>query len=337
MELIFDPISNETLSQLQPYFSRTNTRLCNYSCGIILMWKSCYLSEICKVNDELIFRGELNGKVYFSLVHYDDTDVNVLKALYNYSMQMYGYFLLFPVPTQYLNYIKSVLPPLQDEQTSPDWDDYLYNIDDLVNLNGSKYDGKRNHIKRFIKENSNIKLTIINNSNMIDTNIDNHFNKIVRYINGNKITDNNETDLNEINTIIENTIEFVRVFGSHIQEGSSFEYENNRAMELLSNVMNFPIITAVLSVNDKIIGVTCGEIIGDTLHVHIEKADRNYNGTYTYLNNSFAKYIKSIDENIKYINREEDDGDEGLRRAKESYHPCEKLGKYILTWTLPCG
>jgi hypothetical protein len=62
--------------------------------------------------------------------------------------------------------------------------------------------------------------------------------------------------------------------------------------------------------------------------VHIEKADMQYRGAYQVINNEFAKCFAL--DGIEYINREEDDGDAGLRISKNSYHPCEVVDKYIL-------
>lgn len=398
MKFVFKKITEQNIAQFQPYFSRSNTRLCNYSCGIMQMWSTLYLSQVCKINDELVFKGKLDdGRTYFSLIHYDDTDVNLLKGLYEYSMQQNGYFLLFPVPASYLEYIKNSLPQ-SEQQMSDNWSDYLYDVNSLINLAGGKYDGKRNHIKRFIKENTDIKLTIINgntlNKKLINPSKNNSdklknstelSSKKSIYCEKNTSENNTHKDVNPFelsslencsklnstdfmdfissecnksseisitvgsqallsnggititnassdNIYIKQAIDFIADFGSDIPSGSTSKDENNRAAELFKNLDKLPLVAAVLTVGKKVVGVTCGEIIGDTLHIHIEKADRNYNGTYSYLNNSYAKYMKSVNDNIQFINREEDDGDEGLRRAKESYHPCCKLPKYLLIW-----
>ena len=73
---------------------------------------------------------------------------------------------------------------------------------------------------------------------------------------------------------------------------------------------------------------SAGEIVGDTLIIHIEKADIAYEGVYQVLVNEYAKCFVTPD--VRYINREEDVGDEGMRRSKESYHPVRLLEKYLV-------
>lgn len=69
--------------------------------------------------------------------------------------------------------------------------------------------------------------------------------------------------------------------------------------------------------------------MGDTLYVHIEKADTVHTGIYQAVSQSFAQHM--INDSVKYINREDDAGDAGLRRSKLSYRPCALLKKYSVT------
>lgn len=78
---------------------------------------------------------------------------------------------------------------------------------------------------------------------------------------------------------------------------------------------------AVIKVNVNYVAYSIGSSINDdTADIHFEKADRAYDGAYAKINNSFAKYGW---EDKKYLNREEDLGMEGLRKAKLSYYPCK--------------
>ncbi|MBQ5311171.1 MAG: DUF2156 domain-containing protein, partial [Oscillospiraceae bacterium] len=84
----------------------------------------------------------------------------------------------------------------------------------------------------------------------------------------------------------------------------------------------------VLRKDGRVIGFTIGERLNsDTLGVHIEKADASVDGAYPAINNLFAKAHAA---DLSYINREEDLGIEGLRKAKQSYHPAFMIEKYTL-------
>lgn len=76
----------------------------------------------------------------------------------------------------------------------------------------------------------------------------------------------------------------------------------------------------VITVNGNYVAYSIGSSInGDTADIHFEKADRSYEGSYAKINNCFAKNAWA---DKQYLNREEDLGIEGLRKAKLSYYPC---------------
>ena len=67
----------------------------------------------------------------------------------------------------------------------------------------------------------------------------------------------------------------------------------------------------------KVVAVAMGEPLNsDTFVVHFEKAFSDIQGAYPMINQQFAEHAA---EGFTYINREEDTGDEGLRKAKLSY------------------
>ena len=63
--------------------------------------------------------------------------------------------------------------------------------------------------------------------------------------------------------------------------------------------------------------------------VHIEKAYADVQGAYPMINQQFVAHEAA---DYKYINREEDTGAEGLRKAKRSYHPVMMLEKGLVTY-----
>ena len=102
-----------------------------------------------------------------------------------------------------------------------------------------------------------------------------------------------------------------------------------RARELLHDALVLQQKAAYLSVEDSIIALAIGEVVDDTLYVHVEKARTDYAGAYQAIVSLFAAYAANPD--TKYINREDDSGDEGLRYSKLEYRPLKLLDKYWVT------
>ena len=93
-----------------------------------------------------------------------------------------------------------------------------------------------------------------------------------------------------------------------------------------TNFDKFGFIGGVLRVNGEVIAFTFGEKLNENTFVtHFEKAFADIRGAYPMINNQFA--LNTIN-NYEYVNREDDMGSEGLRKAKLSYYPEILLEKY---------
>lgn len=112
------------------------------------------------------------------------------------------------------------------------------------------------------------------------------------------------------------------------KDSASAQAEEGCVREFLRDFAAYAPLAGLLRVNGRVVGFSAGEIVGDTLIIHIEKADIAYEGVYQALVNEYAKCF--VTPGVRYINREEDAGDEGLRRSKESYHPVRLLEKYLV-------
>ncbi|MFR3992048.1 MAG: phosphatidylglycerol lysyltransferase domain-containing protein [Angelakisella sp.] len=86
----------------------------------------------------------------------------------------------------------------------------------------------------------------------------------------------------------------------------------------------------VLTAGGKIYGFAVASMINETMmDENIEKADGEEPGAYPMVCREMAKMMKQKYPGLVFINREEDTGDEGLRRSKESYCPVMLLEKYV--------
>ena len=110
-------------------------------------------------------------------------------------------------------------------------------------------------------------------------------------------------------------------------EGDDLTYERRSLTFALQNFEALGLTGGAIRVGTEIVAFTFGSPINhNTFGVHVEKADTSIDGAYAMINYEFANRIP---EQYIYINREEDLGIEGLRKAKLSYQPVTILEKYM--------
>ncbi len=169
--------------------------------------------------------------------------------------------------------------------------DYIYLQEDLANLSGKKYHSKRNHISAFSKK----------------------YNWEYK-----QITQDNTPDILEC---------MEKWYSEKTDRFDDTMQTEKQGVELIINNMEpLNVKGGAIYVDGKAVAFTLGSAINkDVFDVHIEKALAEYATAYTVINNEFAKALSEY----KYINREDDLGIEGLRKAKLSYKPNLLLKKYL--------
>jgi hypothetical protein len=112
------------------------------------------------------------------------------------------------------------------------------------------------------------------------------------------------------------------------EEDAALEEEQKAIYEALDNFSELNYKGALLCIDDTCAAYTFGEMLNpNTLVIHIEKAHKEFEGAYQAINNLF---LKKCCEDTLYVNREQDLGIPGLRRAKESYKPIRMVKKSII-------
>lgn len=186
-------------------------------------------------------------------------------------------------------------PGVFDFKPNPSLFDYVYSSSDLINLKGKKYHSKRNHINKFMSLYSYNYIPF--DASMAD--------ECVRII---------------IEWHSRGYCE-----GLHIPE-----IEKDAILDMLENCETLKFKGGVIKVDGKIVALTFGEKLNsNTAVIHVEKADTDYDGAYTMINQKFCEHEWI---GMEFINREEDMDIEGLRKAKRSYHPVcmvEKFDAYV--------
>lgn len=177
----------------------------------------------------------------------------------------------------------------------PDWADYMYDASALASLTGKHYNKKRNHVNRFVADNPGWRLDDIDKANL--------------------------SELRNFFATLD--IESAKA------DPAMAEFEREQCLDVLDSYADYPFEGALLRDGEgHIVAFTAGEIVGDTLVLHIEKMMHSVAGAGEAINNFFAHRMLERHPELLYINREDDSGDPGLRYAKESYHPAYRLLKY---------
>ena len=180
--------------------------------------------------------------------------------------------------------------------TARDSFDYVYDIQDLADLRGRKFQKKRNHVNRFRAEHPNFQVMELDPCNLysVQQMVDDWYRIRMR-------------EDPEGNYLLEN-IAMARAF------------QNFGALDL----------EGIALVDDgRVLAVTMGSRMApDTYDIHFEKAREDIEGAYAAVNCEFARYLRLKHPELNFLDREDDLGLEGLRKAKLSYNPHHMIQKH---------
>ena len=194
-------------------------------------------------------------------------------------------------PAKLVRFIQNLDPTLTVKEDRNTFD-YQYRSHDLINLEGRSLHSKRNHLNQFQRKyNWEYQIMTLNHITEILAMQHEWFN----------ICSVPEDDLNGEDQAMTAVLRHYRALG---------------------------VSGGVMLVDGKIQALAIGERLNDnTAVIHIEKANTEFKGIYATINQQFAANHWS---EMEYINREEDMGIEGLRKAKLSYHPDRLIEKYSI-------
>lgn len=291
IRLNFKKITLDDVKILKPYL-QAQYRSCDFSVLGVFMWADRFGYEYAIENETLFMRekSRFEGAEYDYLLPLGESSL---------TENIKCLRALTPEPLTLSLVPEGALDELRqsfsfDAVEEPDIADYMYNAEDLAFLAGKKYSKKRNLIHQFEKLYPDYRLVPITAENA----------KCIA--------------------------ECCRHGWSDTPESELAAYENEHTREVLDDFAAYGCTGYELRCGNDVAAFCIGEVRGDTLIVHIEKAMREYKGAFQMINMLFSRTeLESC--GIKYINREDDVGDEGLRQAKQSYFPAYMLRKYRLT------
>ncbi len=190
--------------------------------------------------------------------------------------------------------VETAMPGVFDFELDRDGSDYVYTTQQMVTLAGRKLHRKRNHLSRFQRQYS-YQYERIGSDNLLECQ------------------------------------QFVIdwLFANETTEDDAMRRETCALLKALRFFDELAFVGGLLRIGGKVVAFTFGEAANNEVFIiHFEKALLEYDGAYAAINQEFAARELT---SFKYINREEDLGIEGLRKAKLSYYPEYILEKYVAT------
>lgn len=299
MEITFRKIELEDRELLCSYLKQKPYRSCDLVFANIYLWSRKYRTEFAIVEDTLVFCGfQENGEPSITFPIGEPGQIpKALEALFAWFEQQQAFFHMHLVQEKEFALLEQWYPGKLEIAYNRDAADYVYETKKLISLAGKKLHGKRNHINRFKEGNPDWVYEPITSENVEDC-----FQMALKW-----------------------------------REEMQCEYDVEKRDEMCVTLNALRLLDELqlqggllrTRPDGEVIAFTIGEPLNpDTFVVHIEKAFAEIQGAYPMINQQFAEHAAA---GYQYINREEDTGAEGLRKAKLSYHPAFMVEKGIVT------
>lgn len=288
--LTFHRLTLSDIPAIRPYIDFSKNRACDNTLGCLLIWRDVFSTEFAFYNDTLIFKAvyPTEGEM-FSMPLGGDVP-GAIRLIDEYCKRR-GVSTCFGSATaEDIAVYDACFKSEKIPETQ--WNDYLYLAEDLALMKGKRYNGQRNHINFFKRSNPDWSFKELTKANAGDA--------LRFYMNSGLI---------------------------NAKMTPSYLAEQGKVIEALENFGDYGLPGGAIYVNNAVVAFAIGEIVHDTLFVHIEKAAPGMRGAYQMIVKEFAEHFG---KGLTYINREDDAGDEGLRTSKLSYHPCAMVEKFTV-------
>lgn len=290
---------------IQSFTLGAECRNCDYNFLNLMSWRFLYDTQFAVHRGILVFRFRFDGKIAYlpplcpppyNAEEHREQYAAVLLDMVADSEAQGQKFLMMGVCQGMVARLQDALPGKFEVSTDRSFTDYIYDRESLATLAGKKLQSKRNHANRFERQYPDYEYR-------------------------------------------ELTPELARECWRLEEEWAAKHADMNARLDaddeqhsmrrVFKHWDELGAVGGAIFVDGKVVAFTYGGPINyDTFNVCVEKADTSYDGAYAIINREF---VRRIPEKYIYINREEDLGLEGLRRAKLSYQPKVLLDKYTIT------
>ncbi|MGP1449543.1 MAG: DUF2156 domain-containing protein [Wolinella sp.] len=293
---MWKPLDIEDREIFERYFIYADSPISDFSFTNLYLWHFSRSISYAIINDCLCIKTQYHGENPFLFFPLGNGDK---KAALGHVMECFESraipFSMRSLSKEAKDELENMMPGKFEIIHNRDRSDYVYLVEELIELKGRKFHKKKNHLNRFFELHPDFTYESLGHENVSEL------------------------------------LEAWKLwFGRTVDEANDgLKNEYIGIVETLKHFNEMSYKGGILRVDGKIIAFTLGEQLNsDTVVIHIEKADTEYHGAYQAINQQFLAHEWSA---LKYVNREEDLGIEGLRRAKLSYQPCHLVDKYNAT------
>lgn len=284
----FKKLEFSDLELIRGYYQKYTNKTCDRTIGGSFMWRDYFHTMYALVDDTLVMKCLKDGETVFCFPMGEKVD-EALSEIEKYCEREGLAPEFVSLSASEMEYLKK---RYQDATIveNRDWSDYLYLTSDHANFSGRKFTTQRNHINKFLKNYEKWEFKKIDKSTLPDVK------------------------------------EFYKDYETRFAKSDVTAIEEQeKTNEVLEKYDAYGFVGYALYIEHKVVGFAIGEIIGDVMFIHVEKADKSMDGVNTMLVMQFAKAFEGV---VTYLNREEDVGDMGLRYSKTKYRPIDMVYKY---------
>lgn len=298
-EIEFHALTKEDKPLLDRYFRANYYENSHFNFTNLYMWREPFHVHVAEEDDVLYVVSEWKARVSALQPFCDPACYpEATKKLLAYFEEIAQPFHIYDMERGYADFLRSCDCANFEVVADRDNYDYVYLSEKLISLSGRKLHSKKNHLNAFRKEHPDAQFL--------------------------PITDEIVTQCK---------LELNSWYKQHRQEDGTvdlfIDYERTAILEVLNNFADFGLKGGAILLDGRVVAFTFGEQLNtDTAVIHVEKADPEVRGAYPAINQGFVEHAWS---HLTYINREEDMGIEGLRKAKESYKPEKLIEKFNAT------
>lgn len=288
----FKEVTIEDREWMEKKFRECEMRGCEYSFANTFIWRKVYKIQAARAGECLLIRNGRSETPIYTFPIGKEGQRQVIEELINQSKKEKKLLKIRGILQEEKNKMEEWFPEQFQFTALREEADYIYLAERLITLAGKKLHGKRNHIARFKDAGDWVY---------------------------EKLTKENMADCLEMNE------KWCRTQQCELHE--SLKQEQCAVKQAFQYFEDLNLTGGLLRKAGEAVAYSIGEpLTKDTYVVHIEKAFSSIQGAYPMINQQF---VTANCKDYEYVNREEDLGEEGLRKAKSSYYPDILLEKYI--------